>query len=184
MSTLFAPSLELICGPVCSGKTGELIRRLTLARIAGLSAPAFKPNRDTRQTDLRSRNGSSLQAIEVAQAEEILAHTELTDRVIGIDEAQFFDPALPGVALALVRQGKRVIVSGLDLDFEERPFEVVAALAALASPVIKLTAVCMKCKEREASRSQRLTVNADRILVGDKEYEPRCLVCYVPPQRL
>lgn len=180
---MFIPRLEVIAGCMFSGKTEELIRRIKRSRISGLGTLTFKPQHDTRVgAEIKSRNGDALEAIVVADPKQMLEIVGREDLVIGIDEAQFFNHDLIPVTLALIRQGKRVIVSGLDLDYREQPFEVVSMLMALASPVDKLTAVCMKCKQREASRSQRLSDDHARVVIGDRDYEPRCLVCYVPPK--
>ncbi|PIQ67223.1 thymidine kinase [Candidatus Uhrbacteria bacterium CG_4_9_14_3_um_filter_41_35] len=181
MDSVLNPQLVVITGCMFSGKTEELIRQLKRSRIAGLGVVTFKPARDTRTgAEVKSRSGGTLDAHEVKDSAEILTIVKDVDHVVGIDEAQFFDPGLVDVVLQLIRKKKRVIVSGLDTDSFEKPFEVMAQLIALAHPVVKLTAVCMKCRVREATRSQRLNESFDRIQVGDGEYEPRCLGCYEP----
>lgn len=180
--SILAPELIVVTGPMCSGKTEELIRFMRQAQYAQIDSLIFKPNVDTRSGKaIQSRNGHALQAIEVSTSAAILDYVGDNHLWIGIDEAHFFNIDLVPVVMRLVRSGKRVIVSGLDLDYREVPFEVIANLMALAQEVQKLTAVCLKCHERHASRSQRLTDDTDRIAVGDKQYEPRCLVCFVPP---
>jgi len=176
------PHLEVITGPMFSGKSEELIRRIKRARIAGLKTIRFKPIRDTRSGEaIQSRNGESLEAINITKPKEILALVKPEHALVGIDEGHFFSADLIPVVLQLVRQGKRVIVCGLDLDYAEKPFEVMASLMALAYPIKKLTAVCMKCKREPATRSQRLVADKTRELIGDNEYEPRCLQCYEAP---
>jgi len=182
MSHLLAPELVVITGPMCSGKTEELIRYLRQGQHAEIGVIIFKPNVDTRSGQaIKSRNGHALEAIEVPNANAILSYVQDKHIWVGIDEAHFFDTDLVRVILLLLRAGKRVIVAGLDLDYREVPFEVIAQLLALAQIVQKLTAVCSKCHVRHASRSQRLTDDVSRVSIGDKEYEPRCLQCYVPP---
>jgi len=178
--------LEAITGPMFSGKSQELIRRLGRMKYADIETLIIKPKSDTRESlEIVSRDGSKMSAIEVQSAKEILDVISKNHRVIGIDEAQFFDHDLIDVVLELVRNGRRVIVSGLDLTFDEKPFEPMASIIALASPVDKLTAICMKCHKREAVRSQRLSSSLDEIEVGDTDtYEARCLSCYEPPSRL
>jgi len=181
---MLAPELTIITGPMCSGKSEELIRFMRRGEHAHLEMLVVKPVQDTRtgqERAIQSRGGSSLQAVEVVSAEEILAHVTDGHRWIGIDEAQFFDLDLVRVVKRLLRMGKRVIVAGLDLDYREEPFEVVAQLMALAQHVQKLTAVCSKCRAQHATRSQRLSHDTSRFAVGDKEYEPRCLMCFEPP---
>ena len=180
MDSMLVPELVVLTGPMFSGKSEELIRELRLAQIAELGVLVVKPVRDTRSEEVASRNGSGLPAIKVRNAREILTCVN-GEMYIGIDETQFFDDELPAVVMELVRQGKRVIAAGLDLDFEEKPFETTQRLMALAQEVRKLQAVCSKCRRRHASRSQRLTDDASRIVVGDKQYEPRCMSCFVPP---
>lgn len=180
MDTLSRPALEVITGPMFSGKSDELIRRLTLCKIANLGVIVIKPERDTRCENVSSRNGRMMDAVTVSSTDEILALVEETHQVIGIDEIQFFDSGLVSVVLHLVRAGKHVVVSGLNLDFKEEPFENTMRLMALSSSVTVLKAVCDTCRSFEAVRSQRLVETSDRILVGDKQYGPRCLSCYVP----
>ncbi|OGL77214.1 hypothetical protein A3E97_05345 [Candidatus Uhrbacteria bacterium RIFCSPHIGHO2_12_FULL_47_12] len=184
MRSMLAPELIVITGPMCSGKTEELIRYMRQGEHAKLNMLVVKPSVDTRDGQalaIKSRNGHNLVAIDVPNAQAILEHVTPEHLWIGVDEAHFFDIELVAVVMQLVRMGKRVIVSGLDLDYREKPFEVLAQLMALAQEVQKLTAVCSKCRVRHASRSQRLTDDTSRIAVGDKEYEPRCLQCFVPP---
>lgn len=176
------PQLEVITGCMSSGKTEELLRRLGRARYAGIEPIIFKPGIDTRTgAQVCSRNGICNDAIVVTSSAEIPAHIQGHHRLIAIDEGQFFDIGLVDVVMSLVRQGRWVIVSGLDLDYREIPFQVMAELIVRAHPVTKLTAVCMKCQSREATRSQRLVGASERFVVGDKEYEPRCLACFELP---
>ncbi len=181
MDALFTPHLEVIVGCMSSGKTEELIRRLDRARFASLKTKIFKPKKDTRSGEkIASRNGLAKEAIEVLDSIELEKMVEDDDVVVGIDEVQFFDEGIVPVVMRLVRTGRRVIISGLDLDYREEPFVVVSRLMALAYPVTKLTAICLRCKNRPATRSQRIVQSDERELVGDKEYEPRCLTCYEP----
>jgi thymidine kinase len=180
MQSMLVPELVVLTGPMFSGKSEELIRELRLAQIAELGVIVIKPMRDTRSKEVASRNGTNLPAILVSHSREILDKVN-GEMYIGIDETQFFDEELPTVVMELVRKGKRVIAAGLDLDFREQSFETTQRLMALAQEVRKLRAVCSKCKRRHASRSQRLTDDTSRIVVGDKEYEPRCLYCFIPP---
>lgn len=176
---MLTPHITVITGCMFSGKTEELIRQLKRAKIAGLNTIIFKPAKDTRNhKNISARNGNSLNAITVNSANDILIHINESHDVIGIDEGQFFEIDLIPIVVQLVRSGKSIIISGLDLDFNEKPFQTMSDLAALAYPVIKLTAVCTKCKTKEATRSQRIVDCCDREMIGDKEYEARCLQCY------
>lgn len=175
---MFSPGLVVITGPMFSGKSTELIRRLTIAKIAKLSVLVFKPTRDTRTTtQICSRDGCCINAINVTHPREMIELAK-DARVVGIDEAHFFDDGLPAVAMQLARSGKQVIVSGLNLDFQERPFPGIPELLALADQIVQVHAICTACNERLATRSQRLVGGAERYQVGDSEYAPRCLTCF------
>jgi len=172
-------SIEVICGSMFSGKTEELIRRLRRAKIAKLNVEIFKPKTDTRydETAVVSHDSNSIQSTPVENASSILllgAHTQ----VVGIDEAQFFDDELPEVCIKLAAKGIRVIIAGLDMDFQGRPFGPMPALMAIAEDVTKVHAVCVQCGA-PASFSYRTANIASRILLGEKEsYEPRCRMCF------
>ncbi|GAB4575105.1 MAG: thymidine kinase [Anaerolineae bacterium] len=174
--------VEVICGSMFSGKTEELIRRLRRARIARQEVQVFKPVLDNRYAEEKvvSHNGQGLAAEPVNSAKEILDRVNDNTTVVGIDEAQFFDEALPEIVDVLAGRRVRVILAGLDMDFRGEPFGVMPALMARAEEVTKLHAICVKCGE-EASRTQRL-VNGQParyddpvIMVGAAEvYEARC----------
>ena len=175
---MFSPGLVVITGPMFSGKSTELIRRLTIAKIAKLPVQVFKPLRDTRtETQICSRDGCCINATNVESPMEILDLAE-SARVVGIDEAHFFDAGLPDVVMQLARSGKQVIISGLNLDFQERPFPGIPELLALADEIVQVYALCTACNERRATRSQRLVGGEERYQVGDSEYAPRCLTCF------
>jgi thymidine kinase len=175
---MFSPGLVVITGPMFSGKSTELIRRLTIAKIAKLPVQVFKPARDTRtQSQICSRDGCCIASIDVGDPGEILELAR-DARVIGIDEAHFFNDGLPEVAMHLARQGKQVIVAGLNLDFQERPFPCIPELLALADEIVQVYALCTACNVRLATRSQRLAGGQERYQVGDTEYAPRCLTCF------
>ena len=173
--------LEVISGPMFSGKTEELIRRCRLARIAQQEVMVFKPAMDTRwgQTEIVSRSDVRLASISVPEARDILEMARDAD-VVGIDEGQFFGMDLVDVCETLADEGKRVIVAGLDLDFRGRPFENMAFLMAKAEYVDKVLAICVRCGN-PAGRSQRLVPSESRYVVGDREaYEARCRRCHEP----
>lgn len=173
------PQLSVITGCMFSGKTEELIRQLKRAKIAGLKPIIFKPTKDVRTGRvIESRSGHSMEAHSISRPEQILFYTEPHHQVIGIDEAQFFDTELIKVVQELIKREKSIVVAGLDLDFEEKPYEVMSHLLALGHPVAKLTAICVTCQRREATRSKRLTEETERELIGSEQYEARCLGCY------
>lgn len=173
--------VEVVCGSMFSGKTEELLRRLKRARIARQRVTLFKPALDTRyhETDVVSHDATAMPSEVVHAAEPMLLLAGDAD-VIGIDEAQFFGPELIDVVEGLAREGRRVIVAGLDQDYLGRPFEPVPQLMAIAEHVTKLHAVCVRCGA-PANHSQRIVAGGGRVLVGEAEaYEPRCRRCFRP----
>jgi thymidine kinase len=171
--------MEVICGSMFSGKTEELIRRLRRARIANLQVGIFKPQTDNRYhtENIVSHDENTILSIPVPDAKTILEQVSKVD-VVGVDEAQFFDNALPVVCDTLVLQGTRVIVAGLDMDYLGRPFGQMPVLLSQAEYITKLHAICTQCGHI-ANYSYRKTGNAEQLLVGNKDlYEPRCRLCY------
>lgn len=174
-----AGRLELITGPMFSGKSGELIRRLQAAAASGAMVAAFKPALDTRYDakHLSSHDGLRFPCSTVRTAKEIEASVG-SATVVGIDEAQFLDPALSVHCRRLVRSRRRVVVAGLDRDFRGLPFEVVASLLGNADEVERRTAICAVCGE-PATRTHRVSAQGERLLVGAQEaYEARCKACF------
>jgi len=172
--------IEVICGPMFSGKTEELIRRLRRALYARQSVQIFKPTLDTRYAELEivSHSRQRLQAHTASTAEEILEQVAEDTDVVGIDEAQFFDRQLVGVANRLANSGRRVIVAGLDQDFRGVPFAPIPDLLAVAEFVTKSLAICLKCGN-PAGRSQRLVRQKEQVVLGaDDTYEARCRKCH------
>ena len=174
--------VEVITGSMFSGKTDELIRRLRRAQIAKQQIQVFKPQLDTRfdQNKVKSHAGSEFDATPVESPERILAEVQRGTTVIGIDEAQFFEPGISKVVEQLADQGLRVIVAGLDTDFRGEPFGPMPELMAKAEQVDKLHAICMICGG-DAARTQRLIdgeparYDEPIVVVGASElYEARC----------
>ncbi|PZX52665.1 thymidine kinase [Algoriphagus chordae] len=171
--------IEVICGSMFSGKTEELIRRLNRARIAKQKVEIFKPSIDKRydENDVVSHNENSIRSSPVNFADDILLLSGDCD-VVGIDEVQFFDEQIVRVAQKLALQGKRVILAGLDMDFEGNPFEPMPKLMAVAEYVTKVNAICMKCGDL-AAFSFRLSDAKEKVVIGEKEsYEARCRKCF------
>jgi len=171
--------IEVICGSMFSGKTEELLRRLRRAKIAHLKVMAFKPKIDTRYDDYKivSHDHNHLQSQPIDLAADILQYAHDVD-VIGIDEAQFFDEQLIAVCNTLATRGIRVIVAGLDMDFQGKPFGPMPTLLAQAEFVTKVNAICAKCGN-PAAFSYRLLDSEETILLGEQqEYEPRCRTCF------
>lgn len=166
-----------------SGKTEELIRRLRRARIAHQQVEIFKPAIDTRYdiADIVSHDATRIRSTPVDSAASILLLASEVD-VVAIDEAQFFDEELPGIAESLALKGIRVIVAGLDMDYLGKPFGPIPALLSRAEYITKLHAICMQCGDL-ASYSYRKTDHAARVLLGEKDlYEPRCRDCFYKQQ--
>ncbi len=174
--------IEVIVGPMFSGKSEELIRRLRRAEIARQRVQIFKPVIDQRYTanGIVSHSGLEIPSDLVKDASEILTKVEPRTEVIGIDEAQFLGEALIEVCTKLADMGKRVMVSGLDTDFMGRPFEPMPRLLALAEEITKLLAICVRCGN-PAVNTQRLVASEDLIVVGAAGmYEARCRRCFEP----
>lgn len=166
--------IEVICGCMFSGKTEELIRRLNRALIAKQKVEIFKPSVDTRyhNQDVVSHNEISIRSTPVDFANDILLLAGECD-VVGIDEAQFFDDAIVEVCNKLANSGKRVVLAGLDMDFEGKPFGPMPNLLAIAEFVTKVHAICAQSGEL-ASFSYRLTDNENKVMLGEKhQYEAR-----------
>jgi len=171
--------IEVICGSMFSGKTEELIRRLRRAHIANLRVGIFKPQTDKRYhpENIVSHDENTIVSIPVTSAKAILEHVSIVD-IIGIDEAQFFDEELPSVCDTLALQGTRVIVAGLDMDYQGKPFGQMPVMLCKAEYITKLHAICMQCGQI-ANYSYRKTGNTGQFLIGNMDlYEPRCRICY------
>jgi len=175
--------IEVICGPMFSGKSEELIRRIRRAEIARLRIQLFKPGLDARysQDEIVSHSQQRLPSQPVRDSGEILSRVQDKTEVVGIDEAQFFDAGLPNVCNRLANRGKRIIVAGLDMDYRGEPFGPMPTLMAVAEYVTKQLAICMRCGN-PANHTQRITAEEATIVVGAQEtYEARCRRCFEPP---
>jgi len=174
--------IEVICGPMFSGKSEELIRRLRRAMIARKRVEVFKPAIDTRYSaneivshaDVRMKSGV------VAAASQILEHLDPRVQVVGIDEANLMGSGLIEVAERLANSGRQVIIAGLDTDYLGRPFPPIPDLLALAESITKTLAICVRCGN-PAKHTQRLRGSDDLIEVGAADgYEARCRRCFEP----
>ncbi len=175
--------IEVVAGCMFSGKTEELIRRLRRAQIAQFSVKIFKPKIDNRYSDdnIVSHSEQSLPSITVSTPQEIFDNSK-DAKVIGIDEAQFFDDSLVEICNKLADQGKRVIVAGLDMDYKGVPFNPMPQLLATAEYITKTLAICVVCGN-PADRTQRKTLSKERVLVGASDsYEARCRNCHYIPE--
>ena len=177
--------LELIVGPMFSGKSEELIRRLKRARIAKQRVACFKPDIDLRyhRTAIASHSSQTHEAETIANVErlrEALAPQLADIEVIGIDEGQFLDALIIPLAVELVHLGKRVLIAGLDTTFTAEPFGPIPVLMAISDEVTKLSAVCMVCGA-PAIHTQRLGQSQELVVVGAAGlYEARCRAHFSP----
>lgn len=175
-----SPSLTVITGCMFAGKSEELLRRMHRATIAGLRTLLVKPALDTRDASHRicSRDGRCMDAIALPTANAITALASEYDAV-GIDEVQFFDATIVPVVHELYAAGKRVIIAGLDADHRDQPFGQTHVLMAIPeAEVVKLRAVCMRCRD-EATRTFRKSTSNAQVEIGDSDkYEALCYSCY------
>jgi len=172
-------SLEVICGSMFSGKSEELIRRIKRAVIAKQKVEIFKPLIDTRYSDneVVSHDKNHIVSNAIENSANIMLLAGDAD-VIGIDEAQFFDEGLVEVCNNLANSGYRVIVAGLDMDYEGKPFEPMPKLMAIADEVTKVHAICTRCGA-PAYVSHRTVETSGRVLIGENDkYEPICRHCF------
>jgi thymidine kinase len=172
-------SIEVITGSMFSGKTEEMIRRLRRAQFAGLKVEIFKPSTDSRYSETRivSHDEKSIVSTPVDNASSILLMAGDV-KVIGIDEAQFFDDTIVDVCNSLADSGIRVIIAGLDMDFKGNPFGPMPALLAIAEYITKVHAICVRCGNL-AQYSFRKSGENQVVLLGEKDkYEPLCRICF------
>lgn len=171
--------IEVVCGSMFSGKTEELIRRLRRAQFANQKIAIFKPQIDTRYSDVEvvSHDSHKIESVPIKDAAEMLDVPKGT-QVVGIDEAQFFGPNLVEVCQTLANRGIRVIAAGLDTDYLGKPFGPIPALLAVAEDVQKVHAICVKCGAL-ANHSHRLSRSHKLVVLGEKDvYEPLCRECF------
>lgn len=174
--------IEAICGPMFSGKSEELIRRLRRAMIARKRVQVFKPAIDDRYSDneIVTHADIRMRSEPVISAPEILTKLDWRTQVVGVDEANFFGPSLVAVANQMADAGKQVIIAGLDTDYMGRPFPPMPDLLAIAESITKTLAICMRCGV-PAKHTQRLVESNELILVGAAgAYEARCRRCFEP----
>jgi thymidine kinase len=174
--------IEAICGPMFSGKSEELMRRLRRAMIARKRVQVFKPQIDQRYSsdEIVSHNDLRMKSQVIQRASEILPLLDPRTEVVGIDESNFFGPDLVDVATQMADGGKQVLIAGLDTDYMGRPFAPMPDLLTLAESITKTLAICMRCGN-PAKHTQRLVESDDLIVVGaGGMYEARCRRCFEP----
>lgn len=176
--------IEVICGSMFSGKTEELLRRLNRAKIANQRIEIFKPKVDTRydEEEVVSHDRNAIPSTPVESSENILLLASDVD-VVGIDEAQFFDTNLHNVCNELANQGIRVIVAGLDMDFQGRPFGPMPYVLAVAEYVTKVHAICVRTGKL-AHFSHRTSGGSATIELGELDrYEPLSRKAYLEAKK-
>lgn len=174
--------IEVICGPMFSGKSEELIRRLRRATIARKRVQVFKPTIDDRYSldEIVSHGDMRMKSEIVEDAAGILAKLDWRTEVVGVDEANFLGAGLVELVTRLADAGKQVILSGLDTDYMGRPFPPIPELLAMAESITKTLAICMRCGN-PAKHTQRLVASDELIVVGAAGmYEARCRRCFEP----
>ena len=167
-----------------SGKSEELIRRVTRYHLAKVPTQTFKPALDVRYSvgEVVSHSKLSTEALPVPDSQELLRAVEDRTIVVGIDEGQFFDDDLVEVAMMLAGAGKQVIVAGLDNDYLGRPFEPIPSLILRAEYVTKSLAVCHRCGG-PGLFTQRVVHSDELVVLGATDaYEARCRRCYNPQE--
>ena len=174
--------IEVITGPMFSGKTEELIKRIRILAYAGIKTLIIKPQFDNRFANnaLVSRSGVTMEthcATTVADIAKLLEQADY--RALVIDEVQFFDKTLLAFVDAAANRGIRVIVSGLDQNFRREPFGIMPQLLAMAENVTKLKAVCLACKNAAACTLRKTSAQEEVALGDTTEYEARCRRCHV-----
>ena len=172
--------IEVICGPMFSGKTEELIRRLIRAQIAKQRVAIFKPLTDNRfENDfIVSHNQRKIKSIQVKDTNKIEAYKDKAD-VFGIDEAQFFDFSIVNVCRNLANAGKRVVIAGLEKDYLAKSFGAMPDLMIDAEYITKVNAICIECGD-PANYSHRISLEKKQIVVGEiDKYEALCRRCYL-----
>lgn len=174
--------IEVICGPMFSGKSEELIRRLRRARIARKRVQVFKPKMDDRYSpdEIVSHGDIRMKSEIIQEAREVLDCLDWRTEVVGVDESNFLGGDILQVANQLADSGKQVILAGLDTDYLGRPFAPMPELLACAESITKTLAICVRCGN-PAKHTQRLVESDELIVVGAAGlYEARCRRCFEP----
>jgi thymidine kinase len=174
--------IEVVCGPMFSGKSEELIRRLRRAEIARQRVQIFKPGIDQRYANdhIVSHSELKIQSEGVKDWQELEKKLDWRTEVIGIDEAQFLGEGIVDLVVRLADMGKRIIIAGLDTDYLGRPFHPMPELLAVADDITKYLAICMQCGN-PAKHTQRLVGSEELVVVGAAGmYEARCRRCFEP----
>ena len=176
--------VEVMCGPMFSGKSEALIGRVTRYMLARVPTQTFKPAIDVRYavTEIVSHSRLTVAAEPVQDSATLLKAVKDNTGVVGIDEAQFFDSGLVDVVSMLAAAGKRVIVAGLDMDYLARPFEPIPTLMLTAEYITRTLAVCHRCGG-PGLYTQRVVSSDELVVLGATDvYEARCRRCFDPTE--
>jgi thymidine kinase len=184
--------IEVISGVMFSGKSEELLRRVRRATLARKAVQVFKSHLDDRYGGLsviNTHDGGQIRSEPISNSTELAERIRIGTAVVAVDEVQFLDDGIIGVADTLANAGTRVILAGTDMDFRGRPFGPMPGLLAIAERVDKLQAICVRCGQL-ATRNQRLVdgrpapAEGPIIKIGGLEtYEARCRVCHEVPSQ-
>ena len=188
------PSLSVITGPMFSGKSEELVKRLRRFKIAGVNFLVFNHALDKRYAThkIASHSRQNWKALSIKTPREILKKIKDKTDVVIIDEAQFFPKSLIKVVLTLLKKNISVIIAGLDTNFRGEPFGSMPELLALADgEVVKLKSVCAVCRTWTATRTQRILQGGKPAPYSDPlvkigasdSYQARCLSHHQVPGR-
>lgn len=173
--------IKVICGPMFSGKTTELLRLVKVWKLSKKKVQLFKHSSDDRYdtTKVSTHDKTMMEAIPVLSSYDIKEHLEEDVDVVFIDEIQFFDEGVISLCEELANKGKLVIVCGLDMDFKSEPFYITSWLMAKAEEVTKLSAVCLRCGKLATKSYRKDKDNKSIIDVGESDkYESLCRQCY------
>ncbi|MGZ9413234.1 thymidine kinase [Mycoplasma sp. 480] len=174
--------IEVITGPMFSGKSEELLKRIRILEYANIKTLVVKPHFDNRfaEDEIISRSGAKISTFNASTAEEIKElFNKKNYKAIAIDEVHFFGKDVLNLLSDLADDGVRVIVSGLDMDYLRRPFSIVPALLSMAENVTKLQAVCVKCKNAASTSFRKINSKNVKLLGDTEEYEARCRSCHI-----
>jgi thymidine kinase len=177
--------IRVIAGEMFSGKSTELARLVERSLIAGLPVqvlvPAFSHRGSPR--DVEQRIGAmagewTITPVPDGRTDQLARLIDPHALVIAVDEAQFFDQGLIEYCRAWRAEGRHVIVAGLDMDYREQPFGPMGELMCLANEVMKVHAVCTRCRQQDAFISYRLSDESAQVVVGEHNYTALCCDCY------
>lgn len=177
--------IRVIAGEMFSGKSTELSRLIERALIAGLPVQVFVPSFAHRGSsrDVERRLASMpgrwmITPVPDGRTDGMEQLLDANALVVAVDEAQFFDANIVNYCQQWRREGRQVLVAGLDMDFMQRPFGSMGALMCIANEVTKVHAVCTRCRQQDAFISHRLSRESQQVVVGEHNYTALCCDCY------